>query len=502
MFARAYHEVCAEEGAPGYGRIVAFEIDADVLEVARETLHPKLSAAASFRQEDFLSARIAETFSAIVCNPPYYKHHYVPNKAATAGALSAALGTRLPRTLSSYGLFMLKALTLLGPNGRCAFITPAEFLNADYGVPIKECLVRSGTLRWVIFFSPNLAVFDGALTTSAITLLERGARRQHGSIARFVWLDDPAEIRRAFSAVLSTSASQPLADARAGLGQVVEIALAELDAGKKWQSYFATVPPTSVPLVPLSHYGRCMRGIATGANQYFTLSPAEARRLGLGDAEVAPCVTKASHASGYVFDEQSLEGLFKAGKKCLLVDFGPRLSAAARRYVELGEQAGISSRYLPSHRRTWYMQEERPPADFWIPVFFRQRWKVVWNKVRVRSLTAFHGFYLNPFAREFQGPLFLYLNTPLCREILRQQIRHYGDGLNKVEPKDVESVLVPDFSRVSMELIERLDGMFYNALAGRPGASAEETISRADHLLRGALSAPAAPASGQSEDPQ
>lgn len=487
VFIEEYTEICKQIGNGTVGKVYGYEIDSQVLAVAKKHLAKRTLATADLRQEDFLLAKPAEaSFDAIVCNPPYYKHHFVRNKDSIVRQLKDTFRVEFPGTLSSYALFLLKAMALIADKGRCAFITPSEFLNADYGVSIKNQLIRSGTLRAIIFFDPSLVVFDSGLTTSAITLLENDPKHTSHETA-LIWIKEERHIQPVLDLLLLGGSDIPsLHEELKHFADVRVLRTDVLEPQKKWPSYFTSLPELQIPLIPLRDYGQCMRGIATGANAFFTLSTKDLEAAGLRREETLPCITKAAHLTGYVLDDENWGKIKKTDCKWALLNVREPLSPAARRYIEKGKARGIAQLYLPSHRPTWYVPEQRPAADLLIPVFFRERWRVVLNAAAVRNLTTFHGFYLNAAARALRGSLFLYLNTPLCLEILRQVLRRYGDGLNKVEPRDVESLLVPDFGELDPDSSARLGSLAEQLIRTKREALAEEIVLEADRIFRAA----------------
>lgn len=69
-------------------------------------------------------------------------------------------------------MFLIKAVTQLKEGGRASFIVPTQFLNSDYGIAIKEFLLKEDVLKYVIVLED--LVFDDAITTSTILLIEKG----------------------------------------------------------------------------------------------------------------------------------------------------------------------------------------------------------------------------------------------------------------------------------------------------------------------------------------
>jgi adenine-specific DNA-methyltransferase len=114
------------------------------------------------------------------------------------------------------------------------------------------------------------------------------------------------------------------------------------------------------------------------------------------------------------------------------------------RYLQIGECLGIPQRHLPSHRPVWYLPENRTVADIWVAVFSRENVKFILNTSGAKNLTCFHGLYAKPGCEYLAPLLVIFLNSAGGREAFAQVNRFYGDGLNKLEPKDVEAMPCPE----------------------------------------------------------
>lgn len=59
----------------GIREVLAFGVDADAIGAARRRVEPGRFASFRVRKADFLSTAVRGRFGAIVCNPPYVRHH-------------------------------------------------------------------------------------------------------------------------------------------------------------------------------------------------------------------------------------------------------------------------------------------------------------------------------------------------------------------------------------------------------------------------------------------
>jgi adenine-specific DNA-methyltransferase len=419
VFVDCLNALWREGHLPRGARVTACEIDARMIAAFRAQRNGRTKPTVDVRGGDFLRARFDGPFDAVVCNPPYVRHHEARRDERTFARFDRLVGARVSRMTNLYGLFLLRIWELLGRDGRAAVITPAEWLNADFGVAIKAYLLRENAIDALIQFDPAAAVFDGVLTTAAITLLRRGRRKDEPMLLC------PVQSESALLEGMSGRALQP----------------DELNPAEKWSPLFATRPRRMHEGAPLSQYASCARGIATGANGYFVLRPSELREAGIDRRDVVVCISKARQVRGERLAADDVQRLIAADDRVFLLSPREPLRTAVRRYLERGRRLGIDRRYLPSHRPTWYQPERRAPAAIWVNVFARGGFRFVLNEACVLHLTCFHGISPRP------GVDARRLHARLCairsQRSVRDQQRLYADGLTKLEPRDVERIRLP-----------------------------------------------------------
>ena len=228
----------------------AYEIDGRIFASA-VTARPN---GVNLWNEDYFTCDWNAKYDAIVCNPPYLKFHDYDN-ATYIMDVNCHLGTKLNGFTNLYTLFLLKSIAQLQEGGRLAYIIPSEFLNSDYGIEVKRALIQSNTLQHIIVFNFTECAFDDALTTACILLCERTVNSER---VRFSLVNDIERLN-------------------ACLGEYVEYNTSDLDANKKWRVYYEECNGCKYNhLVSFSKFAKVSRGIATGANEYFTFNPSKA----------------------------------------------------------------------------------------------------------------------------------------------------------------------------------------------------------------------------------
>lgn len=422
-------------------RMICVDIDSSALDIMQRGLSNSSFLQVEEKLGDFLIMPIVDRFDAIIANPPYLRHHAMTYDFDIFSSIGGSAGLSISRLTNSYILFLLRCATLLKPGGRMCFIVPAEWTNSNFGQPVKEHLLDSGLLRRMAYFNHAADIFGGALTTSCILFMESGHTASQTMPVHYV------------SSEIALEALTSL-DALASAVPDVEVSRAALRASKKWDSLIRN-GETKMPagFVRLGDLATTKRGIATGANEFFHLPIEQASIAGISARHLQPCVGKAGDVKGHIFTDEDFERLKRNKGRSQLVTFGRELSMAERRYVQNGIVQGLHERHLLAARSPWYSMEKRVPAPVWAAVFNREKLRFIYNKARVHNLTTFHGIFPRNISEEQTVALVALLNSPTVQQLASEQVRVYGGGLRKFEPKDLLGIPVPDVRSASFSTL-------------------------------------------------
>ncbi|MCX6875679.1 MAG: N-6 DNA methylase [Verrucomicrobia bacterium] len=443
-------------------RPVGIETDQEVFKTALATAPEGTKLVLS----DYLRNRPG-LFQGIIANPPYVKSQRMALSEAEWQYFDELFGTKLGRQTNLYALFLLKIWEDLAPKGRAAVIVPAEFLNANFGGVIKERLQMMRP-RGLAVFASDVNLFENTLTTSVVLFLEKGHAPTLAFRGRCV------------------RSALDLTDFVASIEKKLPVQADELDLNAfapedKWLNrLFARneVHNASMPVVArIGEFFKCSRGIATGANDYFCLSASEIREHGLSTRDFDRCVTRATDLSGWLVDAKDFLTLVKAEKRCYLLN--PRsVHPAMEAYIARGMAVGVHQRHLPSKRPVWYLPERRKQPSILVPVFSRRQPRFILNSAGVSSLTCFHGLYAKPGSEHLVPLAWVFLNSSQGLGAFGDVNRFYGNGLNKLEPKDVEQMACPNLSLVTTKALQRLTRQINDAVV-----SSELSASWFDRVL-------------------
>lgn len=408
-------------------RVVGYDIDKTIYEYANQSFAtPGYNV--SINNENYITASWTEKYDGIICNPPYLKFHDYDNSTLIP-IVNSKLHTRLNGFTNIYTLFLLKSIYQMKEGARMAYIIPSEFLNSDYGVEVKRTLIQSGVLKHVIIVNFTQCAFDDTLTTACILLCEKDAN----------------------SDAIHFSNISNVEELCSSLTECKTYASHQLNPEVKWKLYYEDNKSSQYKkLVPFSTFAKVSRGIATGANDYFTFKASKIDLYNIPKSTFRRCICHAADVKNQIFTEGDFESLVNDNKTVFL--FNGRTDENephVKKYISLGEENGVDKKYLTASRTPWYALENRPPSPIWVSVFNRNGLRFVRNKAEVYNLTTFHCIYNTGVIDT--DILFAYLVTNVAKEIFLDNSRQYGNGLVKFEPNDLNKGNVVDLRELTIE---------------------------------------------------
>lgn len=430
-------------------KIVGYEIDPAVAVAAKKATR-LTGIDVEIREADFLDSNPNDRFDGVIANPPYLRHHDLPNSAQRIAQIGSACDIQLSGLTNAYALFLLDCCRRLNVGGRLAFIIPTEWTNSNFGKPIKEYLLKNGFLRAIIYVCHTNTIFEDALTTSSILLVEKS--ETPAVVVKTLFVATETELPR-LDELFGTRESRLAVTPR-------DFHSDQLLQTAKWDDLIRR-GDTLVPdgFVPLRLLATTKRGIATGANGFFHISLAMARKQGILEERLIPCIGKANDVNSLNFGPERFSELIERERPTHLINFSGELSPAEKSYVQQGEAEGLHQRYLTQKRSPWYSNEKIHVAPIWAAVFGRECMRFIVNTAKVANLTAFHGVYPLRTDPTFVNALAATLNSNIVQGVMKSEMRVYGGGLNKVEPRDLLDVKVPDLRGCSTSTLERLSAL-------------------------------------------
>ena len=413
--------------------VKGFDIDANIFDEAQKLFKDNNNI--RIYNEDYMYNDWENRYDGIICNPPYLKFHDYDNKNIIKDIEDKILW-KLNGFTNLYTLFLLKSIYQLNPDGRAAYIIPSEFLNSDYGKLVKSYIIKNKSLRHVIIIDFEENVFEDALTTASILLFAKDNKSNEVRFTNVKNLSDLNQIEKLIQQYPSTNGEK-------------SITFDQINPKVKWRSYYQLQNSVKYKhLTQFSNLGKVVRGIATGANSYFTFNLSKAKTFDIDRKYLLPCICKSNDVKSSFFTNDDFEELQNNDKLVFLLNAKAPLDTHVEKYLEKGIHEGIHKRYLTASRNPWYSLENRQPAPIWVSVFNRNGPRFIRNEANISNLTTFHCIYPNTFSGINADLFFAYLLTAVSREIFEDNRREYGNGLKKFEPNDINKAKMLDLDYI------------------------------------------------------
>lgn len=414
---------------------VGYEIDRDYAEVALKlwTKTPLKLHIADFT-ESVPPQNEAVKSNLLICNPPYVRHHHlsIEKKISLKRLGIRTTGIELSGLAGFYCYFLLAAHGWMARNGLACWIIPSEFMDVNYGEKLKKYLLDRVTLLRVHRFAPDDLQFDNALVSTSVIWF-RNTKPNHDFFVNFTHggtIDRP---------ICSETISSKI--------------LKELS---KWNYTSISSPQKSSiqARTKLSDLFEIKRGVATGANDFFILTPEQINDLHIPSELLTPILP----SPRYLLDDEIFsdeQGNPKLERKLFLLTCKQPMEwlqvkyPSVWNYLQQGESIGISDGYLCKHRSLWYLQETRYPAMFLCPYMGRHKSRngKPFRFILNHSKAIAPNVYLMMYPKA-QLETLLSVNSELIKSVWKalnsipiQKLIHegrvYGDGLHKLEPREL-----------------------------------------------------------------
>lgn len=389
---------------------------------------------AGIRTVDFfdLDPRSVPPVDFVVGNPPYIRYQaFIGPDRGRALARTRAAGVALTNLASSWAHFVVHATTFLKPSGRLALVVPAELLHADYAGPVREFLLRRFSSINVIAF--DRMTFEDAQVDAVLLLASNDASTgllvhrvtdERGLALLDTFTGPPSTVvatEHRWSAAVDLGASRTYSDACNAHGAWTLGSVASVDIG-----------------------------FVSGANDFFVLDRERARQLGLPDDVLTPVVGRPRDVRGLSVEDSELSLL-------LTLNRGSELDAATLRYLAVGVERAVPSRYKCRVRTPWYAVPlpKRQP-DAFLPYMAHLGPRLIINSHGARNSNLLHGVSLKPFAPSARL-LAVAMRSSLTLLSAEIEGRSYGGGVLKLETREAEKLRIPEISGVAGALEDHFD---------------------------------------------
>jgi adenine-specific DNA-methyltransferase len=410
-----------------------YGIDIDPLVLESPTYN---SNGCQLEVRDFIKNTPNNKFKAIVANPPYIRHHRIDEatKLYLKQMCVQKMGFTLDGRAGLHIYFLVQALELLETNGRLAFIMPADTCEGKSAQPLWKWITSKYCVECVATFSSEATPFPNVDTNALVFFISNKPQEEYiiwSRITEPYTKDFTQFIEKGFCAEnLST-----ITTSRRNITEALETGFSRPQATKEKTQYV------------LADFAQILRGIATGANEFFFLTKQQIEGFNLNPNYFKRAVGRTRDVQKDRITLEDLEDLDNNDRPTYLLSLINEREVhdgGITQYLAKGNDLELPKRPLIMQRKPWYKMEKREVPALLFAYLGRRDIRFILNEANVLPLTAFLCVYPNFKDKEYITNLWEALNHPDTLNNLQAVGKSYGSGAIKVEPNSLRNLSIPD----------------------------------------------------------
>ncbi|MFM7381877.1 MAG: hypothetical protein ACKO1W_02285, partial [Microcystaceae cyanobacterium] len=316
-----------------------------------------------------------------------------------------------------------------------AFIMPADTCEGKFSNDLWRWISRNYALDAVITFSPMASPFPKVDTNPLIFMISN-----HSPKENFYWIrceESQAEmLKKLVDSNFQATLLKGLTVTKRKLSEGISTGLSRPATTGEKSKYV------------LGDFAKVMRGVATGANEFFFLNSEQVRQTNIPITYFKRAVGRTRDVSTTEITQDTLDELDEKGRPTFLLalngDSLEKYPDSLKAYLKRGEMLGLSDKPLISQRKPWYKMETRIAPPFLFAYLGRRNIRFIRNTARIIPLTSFLCVYPKSIHDEDNTRLWNILNHPETIANLVTIGKSYGDGAVKVEPRSLEKLPIPE----------------------------------------------------------
>jgi adenine-specific DNA-methyltransferase len=385
---------------------------------------------------DFIKNTPKNKFKAIVANPPYIRHHRIDEatKLYLKQMCVQKMGFTLDGRAGLHIYFLVQALELLETNGRLAFIMPADTCEGKSAQPLWKWITSKYCVECVATFSSEATPFPNVDTNALVFFISNKPQEEH-----LIW----SKVNKAYTKDFTQFVEQgfcaenleTITTSCRSIIEALETGFSRPQATKEKTQY------------TLSDFAQILRGIATGANEFFFLTKQQIEDLNLNPNYFKRAVGRTRDIQKDTITIEDLEELDNNNRPTYLLSLINEKELhdiEIRQYLAKGSDLELPKRPLIMQRKPWFKMEKRAVPPLLFAYLGRRDIRFILNEANVLPLTAFLCVYPNFKDKEYITNLWKALNHPDTLDNLQAVGKSYGSGAIKVEPNSLRNLSIPD----------------------------------------------------------
>jgi adenine-specific DNA-methyltransferase len=385
-------------------------------------------------------------FDVIVGNPPYIRYQFFNKQQKhMASVIFDEAGLKYSKLTNAWVSFVVGSSLMLAPNGRIAFVLPAEILQVSYAKQLREFLSHYYNKINIISFEK--LVFPHIQQEVVLLFCEKDGTNDHS--IEHLELHDASNL--------------------------INLDIKKLNRPKKridfrtnkWTFYF--LDQDEIDLIEsvkergvvsrLGNYADVEVGITTGSNSFFTVPHSIVEKYNLEDF-AKPLVGRSVQVPSSVFTVGDWKDNIEKQARAYVLDLPSKEKLHKRKhegalsYLRLGEELKINKGYKTGIRAEWQIIPSLRKSD---ALFIRRNNlypKLVINEAGAYTTDTMHR--VTPKSTTNLRALTASYYNSLSLAFSEISGRSHGGGVLELMPSEVEDILLP-YNLNNSELLPYID---------------------------------------------
>ena len=383
---------------------------------------------------DFIKNPPQKKFNAIIANPPYIRHHRIDEKMKQflKELFIKITGFTIDGRAGYHIYFFVQALNLLDKNGRLAFIMPADTCEGIFAQKLWQWITKNYCLECVATFHENATPFPKVDTNAIIFFIKKSEPVQ---IIKWIKANEANE--ELFNFVKSDFKDTNHITLEINNRDLKEALATGLSRPEQNNCDFK---------YDLNDFAKVIRGIATGANDFFFLTTQQVQELAIPKEFLKLAIGRTKDVTGDKLTIEDIKKLEENNRPTILlsINSNDNIPESVANYLQEGEKLGLPDRPLIKQRKLWYKMEHREVPPILFAYLGRRNSRFIKNEAGVVPLTSFLCIYPIYDDELYIANLCEALNDPETIQNLRLVGKSYGSGAIKVEPRNLDKVPIPE----------------------------------------------------------
>lgn len=378
-------------------------------------------------------------FDVILMNPPFVRHHLIPEDNQKKIGKIIGNEEKLPMTSDLWAYFIIHSFKYIRKGGCLVAILPWSFLQSDFAVKVRK--IMTDKFHKLQVFVIGQRMFKKA-QERVLVLIAKGfdlSTSEFGISYSFCVPKEKISWKKIRVENWQNSLWKSLAT------KDIHKILSELVIKHEFK--------------PLGEFAKIRIGTVTGANSFFILDKLIAKRMRLPKRILKPIIRHSSNLRKLVISaSDDIQDLL------LLIPEDMELSSSLENYIKTGEKNDIDKRYHTRNREKWYSISKQNPPDGFLHYMTKETPFIVLNPDGILSTNTIHNLdFFDDVDENTKKWIQFSMFTSISQLSLELLGRTYGGGVLKVEPKVAHKILV--YSGNGKRFPEYLERELNNLLA-------------------------------------